>query len=247
MALSYSALYTIPYYDVDVTRKMTLKALIRVAIQFSEDQCRLLGQTEDYIKSLGVSWVIMQYEIKVARLPVINEEVKITTKASSYNKYFCYRNFWYHDKNGNELIHIHTTFALMDIIKRKLHPILEEIIEPFKVDKVKRFYRAPAIQRPDEKSLQKKQYYVRYTDIDGNGHVNNACFLDWLLDPLGLSFLTQHSVQFLNLRYLKEVEYDSLVESAYSLKTDDGNSKLVTHHLICADGNVHADAEVIWR
>ncbi|MDR1473828.1 MAG: hypothetical protein LBI41_04675 [Lactobacillales bacterium] len=85
MTLSYSALYSVPYYDVDVTRKMTLKALIRVAIQFSEDQCRFLGQTEDYIKSLGVSWVIMQYEIKVTRLPVINEEVKITTEASSYN------------------------------------------------------------------------------------------------------------------------------------------------------------------
>ena len=32
----------------------------------------------------------------------------------SYNKYFCYRNFWVHDEEGKECVFVKSTFVLMD-------------------------------------------------------------------------------------------------------------------------------------
>lgn len=33
-----------------------------------------------------------------------------------------------------------------------------------------------------------RDYYVRYFDIDMNGHVNNSKYLDWIYDVLGCAF-----------------------------------------------------------
>jgi medium-chain acyl-[acyl-carrier-protein] hydrolase len=245
VALRYSIPYTISLKDTDNTKEMTLPALLRIAIDCSEEQCRLLNRDENYVRSLGITWIIVQHEIHLARLPIVNEEVVIATEASFYNRYFCYRNFWYFDSNGYELVHIHTTFALMDQLTRRLHPISKEIIEPFHSDKVEKIYRAPSIGKLDLKNIIQQEYQVRSTDIDGNGHVNNSVYLGWLIAPLDQKFLHSHLLKFVNLRYIKEILKGSLVKSLFSLSEDVEKQKK-THHLIDVDGVVHAEAEMTW-
>ena len=42
------------------------------------------------------------------------KKVTITTEAVSYNKIFCYRNFYITDETGQQIMLFKTTYALMD-------------------------------------------------------------------------------------------------------------------------------------
>ena len=71
------------------------------------------------------------YAIEIDRLPRYNEKVIITTEAISYNKIFCYRNFYITDETGQQIMLFKTTFALMDYETRKVAEVPDEVVAPY--------------------------------------------------------------------------------------------------------------------
>lgn len=94
-------------------------------------------------------------------------------------------------------------FALLNPDTRKVATIPEDLVAPFKTDFVKKLHRVPKMPLL-EQSID-RDYYVRYFDIDMNGHVNNSKYLDWMYDVLGYEFLKAHEPLRMTLKYVKEV------------------------------------------
>ena len=88
-----------------------------------------------------------------------------------------------------------------------------------------------------------RDYRVRYFDIDINHHVNNARYLDWMLDPLGPDFLRQHRPVAFKINYEAEVQEGATVESRYVLD----RPTLTTVHEIWAGGRRCTTAELSWQ
>ena len=61
----------------------------------------------------------------------IRDRVTITTEAISYNKIFCYRNFYITDETGHQIMLFKTTFALMDYETRKVAEVPDEVVAPY--------------------------------------------------------------------------------------------------------------------
>lgn len=189
MGKKHTSSYEVAYYDGDFTGAMKIPALLAVVIKVSEEQTELLGRDAAYVAQFGLGWVITNYEIEIHRLPKVGEKVAITTQAMSYNKYFCYRNFWVHDEEGNECVFVKSTFVLMDQKNRKISSVLPEIIAPFDSEKSLKFIAMKKLKRSQRELFTLS---CAFFDIDGNQHVNNAIYFNWLLDVLGYDFLTTH-------------------------------------------------------
>lgn len=242
MAKKYTTPYEVAYYDGDITKTMTIPAMLAVVIKTSEEQSDALNRGADFVASFGLGWVITNYEINISRLPKVGETIAVTTQAMAYNKYFCYRNFWIHDAEENECVEIQATFALMDKENRKMSSVPQEIIEPYESEKIKKIHRAPKIEKVQQGSSQ--PYRVRYFDIDGNQHVNNAIYFNWVLDVLGYEYLTTYQPKFINIKFDKEVEYGQTVDSYFELvDTEDGK---VSHHEIRISEQTYCEANIEW-
>ncbi|WP_207695697.1 acyl-ACP thioesterase [Enterococcus sp. DIV0212c] len=243
MAKKYTTPYEVAYYDGDITGKMTIPSMLAVVIKTSEEQSDSLDRGNDFVASFGLGWVITNYEIHITRLPIVGEKVAVTTQGMAYNKYFCYRNFWIHDEQGNECVLIKSTFVLMDRKNRKMSNVIPEIVEPFDIEKITKIYRSEKIEKVEDGEFL--PYRVRYFDIDGNQHVNNAIYFNWLLDVLGYDFLSTNEPTFINVKFDKEVEYGQVVESHYEmLDTEDGKT---TRHEIRIDGQIYCEANMNWK
>ncbi len=119
------------------------------------------------------------------------------------------------------------------------------LIEPFNAPVAKRIPRLKRPQKLDKNaSVIKKNYQVRYFDLDANHHVNNARYFDWLLDPLGRDFLRESQIKRFNLQYLQEVRNGEMVESKVN-KLQKNNEK-VTYHQIDVGEQLDAIAEIEW-
>lgn len=232
--------YEVVYYDTDVKKRMTLERLVAVCVLVSEEQSTFVGRDAAYLAPLNLGWVITQYEMDFVRMPILGEKLEFLTQATSWNKYFCYRNFWVKDAKGEVIIEMSATFVLMDLTERKLKSVPENIIAPFggyKENKIKRSPKLPALNATDF-----LPYRVRYFDLDSNQHVNNSHYFSWMLDALGADFLNAHEVKKVTIRFDKEVAYGQEVQSYVEI-LDDGS----TLHEIKEGPDLFANAQVWWQ
>lgn len=240
---TYTKEHEVAYYECDVNQTMTLPSLVSIAIKVSEEQSSLLQRDKTYIRNLGVTWVIVSYHITLQRLPYVGEKVTFSTEAKEYNKYFCYRYFWVHDKTGNELVKIEAVFALMGIEDRKLSRVSEEIIAPYESQKISKIKRYPRIGKIDHG--KKQSYRVRFYDIDSNLHVNNAVYFNWVFDVLGFEFLTHYQPKELTIRFDKEVAYGQTVDSHYEILEE--QSAVQSLHEIKIADTTNCEAMITWE
>lgn len=237
---SFNLPYEVAYYDTDLTGKMTLERLIAVAILVSEKQSTSLNRDASFLKPLGLGWVITEYQMEISEMPKLFDQLKIYTRATTWNKFFCYRDFWVENEAGEKIITIHSTFVLMDLETRKIKTVPENVIAPFKGEKSNKIKRGEKL--PEVALTNSLPYRVRYFDLDVNQHVNNSKYFSWMLDPLEKEFLTAHEVKKVFVRFDKEVNYGEMVESFYTIVNDNQ-----TRHEIRLGDTLCCEAQIMWQ
>ncbi|MFV0561280.1 MAG: acyl-ACP thioesterase domain-containing protein [Enterococcus sp.] len=238
----YTNQHEVAYFECDVNQMMTIPALLAVALKISGEQSDQLGVGEEVVHHLGLGWVITNYTLEITQMPRVGETVKITTQATEYNKYFCYRTFWFRDQEGNDLVKIDSVFVLMDFEKRKMSSVRDEIVAPFESEKIKKIKRQPKIEKIE--SGEMLPYRVRFYDIDSNQHVNNAIYFNWMIDVLGHEFLTNYTPTGVVVRFDKEVEYGKMIESHYEIV--ESAEGVQTRHEIKIGDQVYCEANIMW-
>lgn len=239
---AYTEEHEVVYYETNVTGHLNIGNLVDLCMLVSTDQSRKLGISTEKLDEMGYGWIVTQNIIDIKRLPVDHEKIKITTVAKSYNRYFCYRDFYMQDENDEEIVHMHTVFSLMDKSKRKIARIKEEIVGPYEGDYTTKLERLETPTQIKHIDFNKK-YRVRFTDIDSNQHVNNIHYFEWMLDTLPKDFLMTHEVKHLNVMYKNEVRYGEVVDSNTQLLEDEQK----THHEIKVSDKISCIADVQWQ
>ncbi|GAJ25857.1 acyl-ACP thioesterase [Liquorilactobacillus sucicola DSM 21376 = JCM 15457] len=241
----YCEKHKVRFYETDCTRNVTVGMLVNIMMLASQDQSNELGITVKKVNELGYGWVITQHMIDIKRLPQIYERINVITEAASYNRYFCYRDFWITSEDGEELAKMHSVFVLMDQSKRKIARILPELIDPYASEYTKKIERLPEPEKiVADEQVRIKKYQVRFMDIDSNQHVNNAHYFDWMMDVLPADFLMSHSLKKMNIKYKQEVHYDDKVKSSVHIEEEE---VIKTVHQIKTEQALCCTAECEWK
>ena len=242
-AKSYTEPHRVVYYEADDTGHLTVAMLINLFVLVSDDQSRALGLPADVIHSFGVGWVVTQYHVQITRLPQTGETVTLKTRATAYNRYFAYREYWVLDEQGATLAYGEAIWVTMSYATRKIATIPPEIMAPYDSEQTSRLPRLPRPKKlTPTQTMTIKPYRVRYFDIDNNGHVNNAHYFDWLLDSLPAAFLRTHRPVDVQIRFENEVQYGHQVASEVVHVESQ-----TTVHRIMVNTTIAAIATVSWQ
>lgn len=234
----------IPYYLGDRYNRMNLPHLMNVLIEISGEQTAEIGATP--VETLGLHWIIIQYELRINRMPKTNETITVRTFTKEHNRIFSYREFEVYDDAGNLLLEVLTVFALING-ERKLTKIPEKIVKGYGSTENRRIRRMPRPELPEDiKKANRKDYNVRFFDIDTNFHANNSMYYIWMLDALGDEFLATHNPIHGNIVFEKEVHIGEKVES-YTDFTVDENDQVVSRHQIQVNDVVKCTATFKWE
>lgn len=232
-------------YECDKTSNMTLPSLINVMVETSGLQSHALGNTEEQMSERGLTWIIIQYNIKIHRMPTRREEITLETEALSYNRFFTYRAFRAFDESENLLVEVITTFGVMEMATRKLTQVPKELVAPYQAEEIRTMMRAPKIKPVNKEIATHMPFRVRYLDIDGNMHVNNAKYFDWIINTIDVEILENYTIEAVTIKYEKEVGFGSMIESSVSIEklADD---KVLTAHGIENGGGNACIANITW-
>lgn len=241
----YEKQHIVEVYECDVNKMMTITSILKLINVLAEDQSELLGCGNDLVKKFGLTWIVTSYILNIKRLPNLKENILLVTKNMEYNKFFCYRDFAIIDSRGTEIITINATLVLMDFINRKIKSIPEELISPFESKKIKKIKNQEKIENIDNKNQNNiSRYNVRFQDIDGNQHVNNTVYFNWIIDVLDYDFLITYMPQKIIIRFDKEISYRNEIESHYEKVTIKNIIK--TKHEIKINNQLYCTANIVW-
>ena len=240
----YEKTMRIPHYLGDRYGQVNLPYLMNVLLEVSGEQTAQIGTVP--VQELGLHWVIIQYDIEIQRMPNTKEKITIETSTKEHNRLFSYREFEVYDEAGNVLLSVLTVFALIND-QRKLSRIPAEVVQGYGSTESRRIRRMPRPKTPEKLTEStRRDYHVRYFDIDTNFHANNSMYFIWMLDVLGDDFLSAHRITSGNIVFEKEVHIGEKVESYVDLIRDEADV-LTSRHQIQVDDITKCSGSFTWE
>lgn len=233
----------VPYYFVNFTGDIRLSALVDMMLLTSEKQLHQAdADSSEMVKNNGLGWVVVQYHMDIKQMPKLGQKLKISTQATSYNKYFFYRDFWVEDEDGNKIVTAQSAFVLIDIKERKIVGAADRLEDKFGAEEVNKIERFNRVKVPEDHDFEQAQH-IGYYNIDVNKHVNNSYYFDWMVDTLDMDYIADHHIKSMDIKYDKELNMDS-DPIAYA-KLDNTNNKSI--HWIKNGDVLNVVAQFEWE
>ena len=155
--------------------------------------------------SLG--WVIARMGVHVERVPLEKERLRVDTWIRNLYHGFTDRCVRMVDEDGNEVVSMIATFAMIDLETRTSVDLSGDIgvamngcLVP---DEQLALRRIPSINRtPVEEITFKRRPH--YSDIDVNGHMNSIRYIDHILDAMPIEYIKSHDLTDIVVAYMQE-------------------------------------------
>jgi acyl-ACP thioesterase len=187
-------------------------------------------------------WVLSRLTLKIANYPMWNDELLLRTWSKAPGALMGNRDFELLNAQGEAIAVASTAWIMLDIASRRpqrierfgssfphvldRHAILEP---PEKLPAIA----APAATKPKE---------IMPSDVDMNGHVNNACYVRWALDLLPFPRQDDKQIKILEVNFLSEAHAGEHYAAATQQTAENTISCSITR---CEDGRELARVRMV--
>lgn len=206
--LFYRNNYIIGYRDVDFNKNLRLSALFGYFQDTASINVDKLGVGVDVLlEKYSVAWVLTKILVEISRIPAWNEKITVETWPQRPKKFEFDRDFRVYDEEGNVIVSAISNWVLLDVRTREIKK--SEIISSDYPDldfNEKRALASRLRKLRDYGHLE--QVYrkvIGYSDTDFNGHINNAKYIDYIMDCFSIESHKNHKVRSIQVNYIKEV------------------------------------------
>jgi medium-chain acyl-[acyl-carrier-protein] hydrolase len=174
-----------------------------------------LGFGKNNMESMGLFWVLTRMGLIIEKNTFWDDIITVTTWSRGVIGPYSYREFLFHNKKGELIAKASSSWALLssktrrpvildkpEIVNDKSEPNLSNNIELIK------------ISNTEINFTEQINHKVLNTDLDINGHANNAKYVEWIYNSLPLNFFDQKERIHFQINYLGEAHLnDSIVIS----------------------------------
>lgn len=197
--------YHIELSDVDFTKKLKVSSLFNYFQDIASEAVDNLGIGIETIKqNANVAWILIRIRVEMSRNPEINEDVTIETWCQQPKKIEFERDFFVRDAKGNIIAKAISTWVIFDVSTRELRkseliaieypPIREERAIECKLGKLRAFGQPEMVYKK----------VVAYSDVDFNGHLNNARYVDFIVDCFPVENHKDYCIKSIEVSYINE-------------------------------------------
>ena len=212
------------YYQVDQHHSIRLSSLFQL---FKEAAIHHANQGHigtSIMEDKGESWILNRVALKLERYPKLDETLTIRTWATRLTQFKGFREF--RIMAGDQTIgQVSTLWLYINIQKKSFSKIPFEIEQAFPVRPDEIYFKhldRLRLPKPGDGST-KTSISLRYTDIDGNHHVNNAAYMDMIQTALYHQNLDTRP-HLLEIQFAREISPDT---SMVNILLETGEDKTV--------------------
>ncbi len=194
--------FTIRANEVDLNGNVTLKSICSFFQEVAGNNAKALNFDITDLHEDDRTWVLHRMDIKIDSFPKWRDTITIETWPAAGDALRAYRNYRILDDDGNELGSCLSYWMMLNLKTRRPVRMTEEILNTRLSNREHvlevKSNRIPAIIEPKDKI----RFNVRRSDLDMNNHVNNATYIDWMLESI--SSKEASSIQSFDIIYMNE-------------------------------------------
>ncbi len=228
----YTENYKIYSFNCDESSYASIESLFQYMIETSISQTEIVmkdnHEYDDYF------WVINQWDVDIIKRPRKNDEIIVDTISSGARKFYAYRNFTIYDEEGNIYVKAKSRWLLLDKKTKAPVRVPEELINIYGIDKTLDHIKKDFKYKKDLEYSVEYDFTVGRSDIDTNKHVNNAKYLNWIIETTPIN----REIKRIKLIYKKELMYrDKIISKSSNIIVED-NNKVVYNVIEDKHGNI---------
>lgn len=141
------------------------------------------NELTNYFNENNVSMFLISRQVDIYKLPKYSEKIITRTYVYECNEVYGYRNTVIYDENNIELVVCYAIGGFVNLTNSNLVRIPKSIIDGVKFDKKIEMNYLPRKIKFDNKNLKEiDRFKVKKYFIDDNNHVNNARYIDMVID-----------------------------------------------------------------
>lgn len=214
--------YTVKLSEIGIGNKATNKAIL----SYLEDTGGIHSNKAGYgiydIPKTHLSWVLLEWRLKVIRRPNYTEKVKVLTWSKDAVKFYTFRDFEVYDENGELIILASSKWVLLDVTKGKIVRIEPEIISKYEPELNKKAFedeKFEKIKEPENEQFE-AEYTAKRADIDINQHIHNLNYIEIANEVLPEDVYRNQHLDNVRITYKKEIKYGETVKCKYAFEDE---------------------------
>ena len=221
MDYTHTLKFTVTELHADRFGRCRPASLLRFAQDAAGSHCLELGTDWDTMASKGLFWAVIRQRLEVTRLPQTGETVTVKTWPMPTTRVAYPRATEGYDADGNVLFKVISLWVIMD---QETRAMIRPDRSGVDVEGIVLGGELPAPAGLNPKDLPEETLRtVGFTELDINGHMNNARYLDWVCDLLASDFHRDHPMKAVTICYLSE----ALEGQQISLRCEKGEALTV--------------------
>ncbi len=236
MNTSFKKEFQVRMNDVDRFDRLKVSTMLLYIQQISGLHSDSFSLTYDALAQKGIFWAVIRHKVQVTRLPLKDEIITLETWPMPTTRVAYPRATVAYDAEGKELFRSTCLWILMDLKERSMllpnnsGVLVEGTIRGDELSSPKSLMPKDLEQQIDRK--------VVFSDLDLNGHMNNARYLDWVQDLLPADYHRDHPVRELTVCYINEALEAQTLQQHWSLD-DQGLLQVDIHRQKDTDAEDH--------
>ena len=203
---------------VDRYGRLKPSMLLLFAQEVAGHHSAMLSLTYEGLAAQGLFWAVIRNRVQITRLPVKGETITLETWPMPTTRTAYPRSTVAYDEQGNELFRSVCLWVLMDLNTRTLIlPDKSGVTVEGTLRGTELASPRSLIPKPLDKHNSRR---VCFTDLDRNGHMNNARYLDWIMDLLPSSFHQNHPMKDFTLCYMNEAREGQTLDVTWDVDAE---------------------------
>lgn len=217
----YSEKIKLKYSDIGKSNSLNIKSLLGYLQEMACSHSDIAGYGLNDIPNTHVTWLLLDWKVKMLSHPAYNEEITINTWPRTLEKFYSYRDFEIFDNDNNLVAIASSKWLLINTETKKIEKIFDKIVNAYGIEE-KKVFDEPINERPKvpENSNLTFTYTIQRRDIDTNSHVNNLHYIDFALESLPEDVYNSNEFDNIEIHYKKEIMYGESIKCYYSFENN---------------------------
>lgn len=217
----YETSFSLTARDVDFMGRFRPGAIFTRMQEDGEIHAHALGFGREALLARGLIFVLVRAQLQMDDYPVMGETVVHRTWPGKSNRFFCPRYHTFGRPDGSPFGAVSTLWAVVDMESRAVRsPLTSGIAMP------DTGALTPPLSTPERVeqlpcAAVTRAHVAAYSDLDVNGHVNNARYIDWICDSLPVETLRTRALRSLLVNYAKEIKPQTQTILSLRVREDD--------------------------
>lgn len=240
--ITFHSEHKVQFSQADSQKQLSFYELLKVTSDMAVEDYALQGMNRDMLTAHGYACLVSRVAFRFHRMPRENERYLFTTYEEKAEPLQLVRAYEFTAEDGTPLITGLSSWLLVDPVAHRIIPTKKfDLRPPVESQKEHDCMKYGKIAIPEQLDLLYERT-ILYSDIDGNGHVNNARYGAFVADAIPAHLRGKTFTDF-RLNYAKEAKLGDKL-SVYG--HIDAESKKITIVGKTSDG-VSFESELYWK